>query len=115
MDNPCITCGACCVKYQVSFYWGEAEPSESAHPVPKEYFDDRSSFYRVLKRKKDSAGNLRCIALEGEVGKKVGCGIYENRPTPCRDFNFSHEDGVTPEPRCDEARVSIGLLPLFKP
>ncbi|MEG6657786.1 YkgJ family cysteine cluster protein, partial [Pseudomonas aeruginosa] len=22
-DNPCLTCGACCAHFRVSFYWGE--------------------------------------------------------------------------------------------
>ena len=24
-DNPCLSCGACCMTYRVSFYWGDAD------------------------------------------------------------------------------------------
>jgi Fe-S-cluster containining protein len=53
----------------------------------------------------------RCTALIGEVGKQVACSIYENRPTPCREFAVYLDDG-TPNPKCDELRAGIGLPPL---
>ncbi len=28
----------------------------------------------------------RCAALTGTVGQQVACGIYEWRPSPCREF-----------------------------
>jgi Fe-S-cluster containining protein len=28
----------------------------------------------------------RCAALTGKIGSQVGCGIYEWRPSPCREF-----------------------------
>ena len=28
----------------------------------------------------------RCAALTGRVGERVACGIYEWRPSPCREF-----------------------------
>ncbi len=55
----------------------------------------------------------RCVALSGEIGISVSCAIYENRPTPCRRFTASYENGVR-EPRCDEARLRHGLKPLTK-
>jgi hypothetical protein len=24
-DNPCVSCGACCAHFRVSFYWAEAD------------------------------------------------------------------------------------------
>ena len=53
----------------------------------------------------------RCSGLTGEVGREVSCSIYENRPTPCREFPVYFEDG-TPNPKCDELRATIGLPPL---
>jgi Fe-S-cluster containining protein len=53
----------------------------------------------------------RCEALSGEIGKKVSCQIYFQRPTPCRSFQASYEEGVR-RPRCDEARAMYGLRPL---
>ena len=45
----------------------------------------------------------------------MSCGIYNSRPSPCRAFRYSYEDGGPREPRCDEARASIGLRPLSPP
>jgi Fe-S-cluster containining protein len=59
----------------------------------------------------DSPESPRCIALQGEVGGRVNCGIYEDRPSPCRDFEASFETGVE-NPRCAIARASKGLRPL---
>ena len=28
----------------------------------------------------------RCAALTGQVGQRAACGIYEWRPSPCREF-----------------------------
>ena len=53
----------------------------------------------------------RCIALDGEVGVRVACTIYDRRPPPCRDFGASYEQGVH-EPACDAARARHGLPPL---
>lgn len=53
----------------------------------------------------------RCVALHGHVGRHVSCRIYQNRPSPCRNFKASYEDG-TQNPRCDESRVARGLEPL---
>ena len=39
----------------------------------------------------------RCAALTGRVGQKASCGIYEWRPSPCREF----EDGSD---ACQRAR-----------
>jgi Fe-S-cluster containining protein len=53
----------------------------------------------------------RCVALTGKLGERVGCSIYENRPTPCRQFAASYENGER-NPRCDEARQVYGMPPL---
>lgn len=52
-----------------------------------------------------------CVALGGEVGVAVACTIYEQRPTPCREFD-THETDGSPNPRCNELRVRRGLPPL---
>jgi uncharacterized protein len=53
----------------------------------------------------------RCTALVGVVGKKNHCSVYENRPSPCRNFAPSYELGVHNE-RCDQARAGHGLSAL---
>ncbi|GGU64321.1 hypothetical protein GCM10009504_21700 [Pseudomonas laurentiana] len=53
----------------------------------------------------------RCIGLEGEVGKAVSCSLYEQRSTPCREFDAAWVNGQ-PNPSCDKARAAHGLPPL---
>ena len=53
----------------------------------------------------------RCVALSGVVGQKTNCEIYANRPSPCRDFKASFEDGIE-NPECAKARASFALAPL---
>jgi Fe-S-cluster containining protein len=55
----------------------------------------------------------RCVALTGVVGEKTGCEIYEKRPSPCRDFKASYEEGFKSE-GCDQARAGKNLLPLTR-
>lgn len=47
----------------------------------------------------------RCIALQGEVGESVGCGIYARRASTCRDFKAG-------EPRCNQLRMARGMAAL---
>ena len=56
----------------------------------------------------------RCNALDGEIGKAVSCSIYLNRPSPCREFDQSGENGLRNE-ACDRARERYGLPPLPVP
>ena len=47
----------------------------------------------------------RCAALTGRVGEGVACGIYEWRPSPCREFAAGSD-------ACNAARARHGLAPL---
>ena len=47
----------------------------------------------------------RCAALTGQVGVKAACGIYEWRPSPCREFAQGSEP-------CQRARARHGLAPV---
>jgi Fe-S-cluster containining protein len=51
---------------------------------------------------------VRCAALTGSVGAKVGCGIYEWRPSPCQEFEEGSE-------ACGRARARHGLPPIGAP
>lgn len=109
-QNPCLTCGACCGYFRVSFFWGECQSSGGLVP------DDlvvQINPTRVAMIGTD-AKPCRCISLEGEIGNKVGCTIYENRSSPCREFDPSWENGVH-NPSCDDARAAYGLPPLTPP
>ncbi|EGI77845.1 hypothetical protein HGR_03999 [Hylemonella gracilis ATCC 19624] len=48
---------------------------------------------------------IRCAALTGKLGTQVACGIYEWRPSPCREFEEGSE-------ACNRARSRHGLPPL---
>jgi Fe-S-cluster containining protein len=54
-----------------------------------------------------------CVALEGIPGESARCRIYEQRPSPCREFMMSGENDEANE-ACDRARAYYGLPPLYK-
>lgn len=120
MKHPCLSCGACCGFFRVEFYVGESEEitpggvpselSEPARPSHEEELDRREQIQRVMKgtnRRED----IRCAALTGDIGCSVACAIYDRRPTPCRNFRASYENGKHNK-RCDQARLKHGLRPL---
>ncbi|MBW7882658.1 MAG: YkgJ family cysteine cluster protein [Caldilineaceae bacterium] len=106
----CLSCGACCVHFRVSFHWSEAEP-ELGGAVPAALTEPLDNFHLVMRG--TAARPVRCIALEGEVGSCVRCTIYADRPSPCREFPVAWEAGM-PNPRCDQARAACGLRPLTR-
>lgn len=92
----CLSCGACCAHYRVSFHWSEAGQrglNEAALiQVPP---------WRVCLRGTENHP-VRCHYLEGVVGEQTGCRIYAQRPSPCRE--------VTPgDNKCLQARAAHGL------
>lgn len=107
--HPCQKCGACCTTYCVSF--NSHELAKDHFNVPVEFTFRISSDTLAMKNKMPSSP--RCVALDGHIGKHVSCNIYQNRPSPCRQFKASYEDG-THNPRCDECRSKRGLQPLIR-
>ncbi|MFP4323197.1 MAG: YkgJ family cysteine cluster protein [Anaerolineales bacterium] len=116
--NPCLTCGACCAHFRVSFYWSEADPAQGG-TVPAEMTQPLPPLRRCMRG--TDALQPRCIALEGDIGHAVRCTIYAQRPSPCREFALDWTpDGqlhYTPEDlaRCTAARAAWGLPPLLEP
>ncbi len=109
--NPCLSCGACCAHFRVSFYWAEID-SEVNGTVPAEMTDDISPFFRAMKGTNHK--NPRCIALEGEIGQQAGCKIYAKRSSSCADFGIHWENGSIRISRadlirCNQARKAHGL------
>ena len=107
-ENPCMHCGACCTTFQVSFYWRETDEDPQG-TVPVELtgkLNDDRCYMRGTELK-----NKRCIALVGQVGDRVRCSIYERRPSPCRLFAISWENGQ-PSEKCEKACALQGLPPL---
>lgn len=106
--NPCLSCGACCAYFRVSFYWGEGDDVEGG-TVPVALTVQVSPWRRAMRGTEQP--HPRCIALEGEIGRCVRCAIYERRPSVCREFTISGQDGRRNE-LCDRARQAWGLPPL---
>lgn len=106
--NPCLDCGICCTHFRISFYWAEGDDAPGGF-VPVEMTEKLNHNLRCMKGSNQVP--RRCVALSGTVGEQVACSIYENRPTPCREFPVYFDDG-TPNPKCDELRATIGLPPL---
>ena len=84
----CRTCGACCVNLPENRAEGFVSWVEVAD-------DDRLLRRADLVRKhvvRDADGvphlrlaaDGRCLALRGAIGRDVRCGIYSERPSPCR-------------------------------
>ena len=80
--HPCLTCGACCASFRVDFSVHETEELGGCVPdglvVPV-------TDHTARMRGTDHA-QPRCAALTGQVGPRAACGIYEWRPSPCREF-----------------------------
>ncbi|MBO9191841.1 MAG: YkgJ family cysteine cluster protein [Escherichia coli] len=102
--NPCMTCGACCVFFRVSFYWAEAD--DAGGNVPVSLTEQISPFHRCMRG--TSQKNPRCVALAGTLGENAYCSVYKNRPSTCREFAMSGENGEINE-ACNRARAKYGL------
>ena len=107
MNHPCLSCGACCATYRVSFYGGEAIPGPGA--VPEDLVENLTPFLVAMKG--TNQPEPRCCALEGTVGGEVRCTIYPLRSSTCRELEASWEHGEAVD-RCDRARIRHGLSPL---
>ncbi|NBD20168.1 YkgJ family cysteine cluster protein [Aquabacterium fontiphilum] len=101
-DNICLDCGACCATYRVSFYWAEADDAPGG-TVPVALTQGLTPLMRCMQGTSQSAP--RCVALEGEIGQRVGCRIYAQRPSPCHAVEAG-------DPQCLKARARHGLPPL---
>jgi uncharacterized protein len=108
MMHPCLRCGACCAHFRVSFHWSEAEPSLGGE-VPLA-LTEQVDAHRLAMRG-TWAARPHCAALRGTVGQEARCGIYQQRPSVCRDVLPSWESGAASQ-QCDKARAAYGLAPL---
>jgi len=107
--HPCQTCGACCAHFRVTFSKEELEPL-GATPRSVVVNPDQN---QVTLKGTEVRHSIGCKQLHGKVGQLVACGIYEQRPSPCRVFEASYESGHK-NIRCDEARAKHGLRALTK-
>lgn len=105
--NPCLSCGACCASFRVDF--AREELDEEGGRVPAGLAVAVTE-HTCRMRGTDHA-RPRCAALVGTVGQRAYCGIYEWRPSPCREFGAWATVGVGDE-ACARARARHGLFPL---
>lgn len=106
-DSPCLACGACCASLRVDFAREELLSEGGAVP---DGLADTWGGCTARMRGTDHA-RPRCAALQGQVGVAVSCGIYEWRPSPCREFGAATLWGRG-DPACNQARRRHGLAPL---
>nr|WP_174507188.1 YkgJ family cysteine cluster protein [Acinetobacter sp. Marseille-Q1620] len=98
-QDACLSCGACCAYFRVSFYWAEGEA------LPENYVEPLTPVYSCMKG--TNQNNPRCIALEGEVGKQVSCSVYAERSSTCKEVQVGDE-------QCVKARKAHHLIPLIE-
>jgi Fe-S-cluster containining protein len=110
--HPCLTCGACCSYFFVSFDARELTPEFGPWQVP-DYLTIIAEDGSPTMLGTDILHRPRCTALAGRVGKSSSCQIYSQRPGTCRNFKASYEGGIK-NPRCDEARA-FHALPALTP
>lgn len=108
-QNPCLTCGACCAAFRVSFYWAESD-EEIADSVPVDMTCQVAPLLCAMQG--TDQPHPRCVALQGDVGVRVWCAIYERRPSVCCQVVPSGQAGST-NIWCDRARVIYGLPPFM--
>ena len=100
MPHPCLSCGACCATFRVDFSVHESQAQGGRVPCGLvEAVTDSTCRMRGTDHR-----TPRCAALTGTVGEKAACGIYEWRPSPCREFAAGSE-------ACERARMRYGLPP----
>ncbi len=98
-NNPCVSCGACCATFRVSFYWAEAD----ALGIAPELTEQVNAFYGCMAG--TNQPQPRCQALCGDVGGETRCQIYHQRPAPCHELQAG-------EAKCNQARLRHGLSPI---
>ncbi len=94
--NICLSCGACCAAYRVSFYWSEAKELG----IEDTFIEELNSLRLCMAGTKHQS--IRCRALQGVVGREVFCIVYSRRPSPCREVQQGDD-------KCNRARAKYGL------
>lgn len=98
----CQTCGGCCSCFpHIGVRPAENVPAENYWDITAKGENGEIVVDRFLKRSEET---LVCKALEGKIGEKVKCGIYESRPQICRAFEAGSD-------KCHAVRRAYGLEP----
>jgi uncharacterized protein len=105
--NPCLSCGACCALFKVVFDQIESDENQGGI-VPAAFALKINPTQCVMRG--TSGFNKRCAALQGRVGERVSCAIYDRRPSTCKAFHAAWERDIV-NPVCNRARATYGLQP----
>lgn len=77
----CQACGCCCA-------WSDTWPvlmgPRDGEGIPDDLID--------FDNQRMQSWGHRCAALEGEIGCRVGCSVYADRPLVCREFQAGSDD-----------------------
>ncbi|GAC1371334.1 MAG: hypothetical protein NVS3B10_13410 [Polyangiales bacterium] len=91
----CVTCGACCYNTDEN---REIDYVDYVEIAARDRILRRPELVRRLVVLDDDLvphmkmnHHQRCAALSGRLGVKVGCTIYHDRPTLCREFSAGSE------------------------
>ena len=103
-EHPCLRCGACCAAFRVDFSVQEVDTEGGSVPAGLAV-EVTASTARM--RGTDHLP-VRCAALTGRIGERAACGIYEWRPSPCRELEPGSD-------ACAVARSRHGLPVLRDP
>ena len=105
VDAPipdCLTCGACCT----FFFAVGVKPTDDAPPETVWNLTDESGELIVDSYLKRDAETLFCVSLETTADGQMPCGIYEQRPQTCRNFEAGSD-------KCHALRRIYGYEPFL--
>lgn len=102
MSHPCLSCGACCASFRVSFYFGESDAVPGGS-VPQHLVEPVSPFLVAMRG--TNQPQPHCAALVGTVGQACSCAIYTQRSSTCKEVEAGDE-------HCNKARAKYGLSAL---
>ncbi|MDG0857553.1 YkgJ family cysteine cluster protein [Roseateles puraquae] len=98
-ELDCQRCGACCAFFRVSFYWAEADDAPGG-TVPAGLTRQVNAQMRCMAGTERQPA--RCVALDGDEGRRVRCAIYDRRSSSCQELQPGDD-------KCRRARAAHGL------
>lgn len=100
----CLSCGACCVSHPCV----GVRPTDSVDPelcwdITSNGESGEFVVDRYVRRDIETLG---CVALDGVLGERVACSVYESRPVTCRSLEAGSD-------RCHAIRRAFGIEPFL--
>ncbi len=96
-EFDCTACGACCRMQHSNEGYTPLNKSDIARLTPLGIIRKHPRFKLPVLRTKPYKDSVVCSALMGNVGKRVHCAIYKDRPSFCARFKPGSSE-------CKEAR-----------